>query len=62
MRPESCYWSNFYVNIIASSGVMTIFFYKGLTRNPEIGNNLVWILPISGDWGKLEIRIWHECL
>ena len=24
---------------------MTIFFYNGLTRNPEIGNTPVWILP-----------------
>ena len=24
---------------------MTIFFYKRLTRNPEIGNTPVWILP-----------------
>ena len=24
---------------------MTIFLYKGLTRNPEIGNNPVWVLP-----------------
>ena len=39
------YWSKFHVNIITGSGIMTIFFYKGLTRNPEIGNNPVWILP-----------------
>ena len=24
---------------------MKIFFYKGLTRNPEIGNIPVWVLP-----------------
>ena len=24
---------------------MTIFFYKGLTKNPEIGNTPVWVLP-----------------
>ena len=35
------YWSNFYVNIIIGSWVMTIFFYKRLTRNPEIGNTTV---------------------
>ena len=29
------------VNIITYSGVMTIFFYKGLNRNLEIGNTLV---------------------
>ena len=38
------YWSKFYANIITFSGVMTIFFYKGLTRNPEIGNTPVWVL------------------
>ena len=38
------YWSKFYVNIITGSGVMTIFFYKRLTRNPEIGNTPVWVL------------------
>ena len=39
------YWSKFYVTIITGSGVMTIFFYKRLTRNPEIGNTLVCVLP-----------------
>ena len=39
------YWSKFHVNIITGSGVMTIFFYKGLIRNPEIGNTPVWVLP-----------------
>ena len=24
---------------------MTIFVYKGFTRNPEIGNTPVWVLP-----------------
>ena len=38
------YWSKFHVNIISGSGVMTISFYKGLTRNPEIGNIPVWVL------------------
>ena len=32
---------SFIVNIITGSGVMTIFFYKGLTRNPEIENTIV---------------------
>ena len=31
----------FHVNVITGSGDMTIFFFKGLTRNPEIGNTLV---------------------
>ena len=35
------YWSKFHANIITGSGIMTIFFYKGLTRNPEIGNTHV---------------------
>ena len=39
------YWSKFHANIITGSGIMTIFFYKGLTRNPEIGNTPVWVLP-----------------
>ena len=39
------YWSKLHVNIITGSGIMTIFFYKELTRNPEIGNTPVWVLP-----------------
>ena len=35
----------FHVNIITGSGVMKIYFYKGLTRNPEIGNTSVWVFP-----------------
>ena len=31
--------------MISSSVVMIIFFYEGLTRNPEIGKTHVWILP-----------------
>ena len=31
----------FYNHIITGSGVMTIFVYKGLTRNPEIRNTNV---------------------
>ena len=31
------YWSKIHVNIITGSGVVKISFYKGLTRNPEIG-------------------------
>ena len=37
------YWSKFHVNIITGSGIMTIFFCKWLTRNPEIGNTPVWV-------------------
>ena len=39
------YWSTFHVDIITGSGILTIFLYKGLTRNPEIGNTPVWVLP-----------------
>ena len=39
------YWSKFHVNFITGFGVMTIFFYKGLTRNPEILNTPFWVLP-----------------
>ena len=39
------YWSKFHVNIITGSGIMTVFFYKGLTRIPEIGNTPAWGLP-----------------
>ena len=38
------YWSKFHVNIIAGSGVMTISFYKGLSRNPEFGNTPIRVL------------------
>ena len=49
------YWSKFHVNIITGSGVMTVLFYKGLTRNPEIGNTPSEFWPISGNWGSLGI-------
>ena len=39
------YWSKFHVNIIIGSGVMAIFFYKRLSRNPEIENTPIWVLP-----------------
>ena len=38
---KSSEWSEFHVNIITGSGVMTIFFFKGLTRNPGTGYTLV---------------------
>ena len=31
-------WSKFHVNILIRFGVTTLFVYKGLTRNLEIGN------------------------
>ena len=39
------YCSKFHVNIVTAFWIMTIFFYKGLTREPEMGNTLVWVLP-----------------
>ena len=44
------YWSNVHVNIITGSWVMTIFFCKRLTGNPQIGNTPVWVLPNMEDW------------
>ena len=35
-------WSKFHV--ITDSGVMTIFFYKRLIKNPEIGNTCILVL------------------
>ena len=39
------YWSKFHVNIMIGNKVITIFVYMGLTRNPEIGNTPVCVLP-----------------
>ena len=49
------YWFKFYVSIITCSGIVAIFFYKGLTRNPEIENTLSELCLISGDCGELGI-------
>ena len=49
------YWSKFHANIISGSGVMTIYFYKGLTRNSGIGNTPVWVLP--NIWRLERVRI-----
>ena len=38
------HWSKFHINIITAFGVMTNYFYQGLTTNLEIGNTLVWVL------------------
>ena len=48
------YWSNFHVDIITGSRTTTIFFYKGLTRNPEIRNTPVWVL--CNIWGLRQVR------
>ena len=47
------YWSKFHVNIITGSGIMTIFFYKRLARNPEIGNTPVSVLPNTWRLGQV---------
>ena len=39
------YWFKFHIKIITGSGIMSVFFYKGLTRNPEIGNTPIWVFP-----------------
>ena len=39
-------WFKFHCNFITGSGILTILFYKGLTRNSEIRNTPVWVLPI----------------
>ena len=44
------HWSNFHVSIITGSAVMTIFFSRGLARNPEVGNTPSEFCLISGDW------------
>ena len=49
------HWFQFHINIMTGSGVMTVFFNKGLTRNAEIGNTPSKLFLISKNWGKLEI-------
>ena len=39
------YWFKFHPNIITGSRVMTIYFHKELTRNPEMGNTRFLVLP-----------------
>ena len=61
------YWSKFQVNVITGSGIMTIFFYERLTRNPEVGNTPVWILPNIWrlDWvmnTKLDTKVSNRML
>ena len=61
------YWSKFHVSIITGSGVMTIFFYKRLTRNPVIRNTPVWVLPDIWRLGwvtdtKFGTIVWNKIL
>ena len=39
------YWSRIHINNLTGSGVIIIFVYNELTKNPEIANNLLCILP-----------------
>ena len=54
------YWSKFQVNIMTDSRVLTIYFYKGLTRKPEIGNTTTWALPNIWRLGRMSLikRYW----
>ena len=49
------YWSQSHVSIVTVSGVMTISFYKGFTRNLEIGNTPVWVLPNIWRQGNMSV-------
>ena len=42
------------MSIITGSGVMTIYFYKELTRNTEIRNTLAWVL--ANTWSQRRVR------
>ena len=39
------YWFKFHINIVTGSRVMRILVNKDLSRNLEIGNTPVWVLP-----------------
>ena len=57
------YWSKFYVNILTSSRVITIFLYEGSTRSLEIGNTSVWILPNIWRLEKIrDTKFWQMSL
>ena len=40
--------------MIIGFALITIFVFKGLTRNPKIGNSPVWILTYN--WGQRRAR------
>ena len=48
------YWSMFHVNIFTALWVMTVFFYKGLTRNLLMGNTPVW--GLSNIWRLGQVK------
>ena len=50
------YWLKFHVNIMTCSGVMTIFVYKGLTRNLKSKIPPSEFCPISENLGELGIK------
>ena len=56
------YWSKFHINIITCSGFMTISFYKGLTRNPEIGNTPISVLPNVWSFTKFSTNVSNKML
>ena len=54
MTSSFSYFSKFHANIITGSEVLIIFFYKGLTRNPENANTPVWVF--SDIWRLGQVR------
>ena len=42
--------NKFHVNIITGSGVMTVSFYRGMTRGPEIEDTPSEFCLINSDW------------
>ena len=54
------YWSKFHVNIVTGSEIMTIFVYKRLIRNPEIGNTPVCVL--ANIWRMGQVSDTKFCL
>ena len=52
------YYSQFHVNVIAGSGVITTFVYKGLNKNPEISNTPLWVLYNICRLGRVRDTKW----
>ena len=52
----------FHVNIITASEVMTISFYKELTKNTEIKNTPVWVLPNIWKLGQVDTNVSNKIL
>ena len=49
------YWYKFHLDIITSSGVMTIYFVRDWPEIQKLKIPPSEFCPISGDWGRLEI-------